>query len=215
MSLPTELRSRLAADYTDVTPLAPPLVRALWVTPFAALALLAAPTYFSVRSDATQLGWLLSWGASLSQAGLGFVMIAAALRESVPGRSWSTAALAGWVVTPIVVVLAITIISSEASLIPLRRGFWFVGAICLAGSAATALPVLAIANILAARAHPTRPAIMGALLGLGGGLIADAGWRMFCHFSEPSHVLSAHAGGVLLAAGAGAAFAITLRKPFR
>jgi hypothetical protein len=99
--------------------------------------------------------------------------------------------------------------------VPLRRGFWFVGALCLGSSAATALPVIALANVIAARAYPVRPAIMGLMAGLGGGLIADAGWRMFCHFSEPSHVLSAHAGGVLLAALAGSAIALTLRTPAR
>ncbi|HUQ88064.1 MAG TPA: NrsF family protein, partial [Vicinamibacterales bacterium] len=51
---------------------------------------------------------------------------------------------------------------------------------------------------LAARAYPTRPAIAGALLGLGAGLMADAGWRIFCHFSEPAHVLSAHLAAVLM-----------------
>ena len=215
MSVPTGLRARIASDYTAIAPLRPPAVRALWVTPFAVLALLAAPTYFNVRSDATQLGWILSWGASLLQVGLGFVVIAAALRESIPGRAWGAAALAGWIVVPVAVVIAVTMLSSQASLIPIRRGFWFVGALCLGGSAATALPVVAIATVLAARAYPTRPAIMGALLGLGAGLMADAGWRMFCHFSEPAHVLSAHAGGVVVAAIAGSVLAITLRRPVR
>ena len=50
-----------------------------------------------------------------------------------------------------------------------------------------------------------RPLIMGVLFGLGAGLMADAGWRIFCHFSEPAHVLSAHLGGVLVSAMAGAA----------
>lgn len=48
--------------------------------------------------------------------------------------------------------------------------------------------------VLAARAYPTRPVVAGALLGLGAGLMANAGWRLFCHFSEPAHVLSAHVG---------------------
>ena len=215
MSVPAELRARLEADYTAVTPMASPLVRVLWVVPFAVLAFLAAPMYFNVRPDANQLGWALSWGASLLQVGLGFVVIGAALRESVPGRAWNGAALAGWIVIPVAVIIAVTFISSQVSPVPLRRGFWIVGAVCLGGSAATALPVVAIANVLAARAYPTRPAIIGLLAGFGGGLIADAGWRLFCHFSEPSHVLSAHAGGVAVATLAGSVLALTLRKPVR
>jgi len=48
--------------------------------------------------------------------------------------------------------------------------------------------------VLAARAYPTRPVVAGALLGVGAGLMANAGWRLFRHFSEPAHVLSAHVG---------------------
>ena len=57
-----------------------------------------------------------------------------------------------------------------------------------------------------------RPA--GCYLGVGAGVMADAGWRMFCHFSEPAHVLSAHLGGVAVAAIAGWRLAITLGNPF-
>lgn len=85
----------------------------------------------------------------------------------------------------------------------LARGFWVVGGMCFAGSAATALPVVAIASILAARAYPTRPALAGALLGLGAGLMADAGWRIFCHFSQPAHVLSAHLAAVVVSTAIG------------
>ena len=42
------------------------------------------------------------------------------------------------------------------------------------------------------RAFPLRPRIAGALYGLGAGLMADAGWRLFCHFSNPAHVFGAH-----------------------
>ena len=215
MNAPSELRARLAADYTAVRPLPSPILRSLWVLPFAAIALLAAPTFFNVRADANALGWSLGWGASLVQAIAGFVVIAAALKESVPGRRLSAAALTALISLPIISVIAVTLISANVSPIAVPRHFWLVGLMCLGGSAATALPVAAIANVLAAQAYPTRPAITGILLGLGAGLIADAGWRMFCHYSEPVHVLSAHLGGVVAAVLAATALALTLRKPFR
>ena len=108
-----------------------------------------------------------------------------------------------WIVTPIVLAIAVTLASWEASPVILQRGWWTVWVLCLSGSAATALPVVALASVLVARAYPTRPAVAGLLLGIGAGVIADAGWRMFCHFSEPAHVLSAHLGGVAVAALAG------------
>ena len=215
MSLPSALRARLAADYTAVRPLPSPPARAAWLLPFAALALLAAPAFFNVRSDADRLGWTLSWGASIIQVVFGFIVLTAALRESVPGRAWSPMAVAAWLAAPFVLLIAVTLATWDASQVVLSRGWWLVGLMCVSASAATALPIVALANVLAARAYPTRPAIAGLLLGVGAGLMADAGWRLFCHFSEPSHVLSAHLGGVAVAALAGSALAVRLRKPFR
>ncbi len=208
-ALPVELRARLAADYAPVRSLAPPWVRAWWCAPFALLALVAAPASFSVRQDAAALGWL-AWGASVAQLALGFAVIAAALRESVPGRAWSGPSAAMWVATPIALMFAVTLASWNLSPVLLRGQWWTVWAMCLAGSAAMALPVVALASILVSRAYPTRPALAGALLGLGAGLMADAGWRMFCHFSEPSHVFSAHLGGIMVAIVAGILLSIRL-----
>lgn len=213
--IPAELRARVAVDYLPVRPLPSPFVRALSVAPFAIVALLAAPLFFNVRSDATQLGWTMTWGVSLTQVVFGFIVITAALRESIPGRAWSPSALIAWVIVPFMLLSAVTLASWQVSQISLQRGWWVVGLVCVSGSAATALPIVALANVLAARAYPTRPAFAGLLVGVGAGLMADAGWRLFCHFSEPSHVLSAHLGGVALAALAGAALAVTLRRPFR
>ena len=213
--IPGELRARIAADYEPVRPLPSPFARGLMVAPFAILALIAAPIFFHVRSDADRLGLTMVWGASLFQAGFGFSVIIAALRESVPGRAWSSSAVAAWVIVPFMLLAAVTLATWQVSQVPLGRGWWVVGLVCLSGSAATALPIVAFANVLAARAHPTRPAIAGLLLGVGAGLIADAGWRLFCHFSEPSHVLAAHLGAVTLAALAGAGLALTLRRPFQ
>jgi hypothetical protein len=212
MSMPAELRARIAADYQPVRALPSPWTRAALVLPFALVALFAAPLVFNVRPDATRLGWTGLWGFSVVQSLLGFAVIAAALRESVPGRGWSRAALALWLSVPIAVIVAVTLICWQESPVLLRGGWWIVALACFGGSAATALPVVAFASILAARAYPTRPALAGALVGLGAGLMADAGWRIFCHFTEPSHVLSAHLAAVLFAAAIGSVLAVTLNQ---
>ena len=197
-SLPTALRAQLSADYAPVKPLAAPMARALWLLPFAALSLVAAQFIFELRLDAPRLGWGGTWGVSIAQVVVGLMVVAAALREAVPGRGWGRVAGALWIGVPIAMVVAVTWASWEVSPIRLRAGWYFVGGLCLTGSIVSALPAVTMASILAARAYPTRPALAGALLGLGAGLMADAGWRLFCHFSEPSHVLSAHLGGVLV-----------------
>ena len=158
---------------------------------------------FNVRGDAARLGWLGLWGASGMQGLIGMALIAAALREAVPGRGWKSSAAALWIALPLAVVMLVTLNSWSASPGLIRGGWWFVGGLCLGGSFVSALPIVALASVLAARAYPTRPALAGALLGLGAGLMADAGWRLFCHFSEPAHVLSAHAGAVLMSMLAG------------
>ena len=213
--VPTELRSRIHADYIAVRPLPSPWVRALWCAPFALLAFLAAPAYFNVRSDALELGWWRGWGASVIQVMAGFALLAAALRESIPGRAWRAGAVGLWIVTPIGFGIAVTLASWDASRVILQREWWRVWILCLSGSAATALPVVALASVLAARAYPTRPGVSGLLLGLGAGVIADGGWRMFCHFSEPAHVLSAHLGGVVLSMMIGIALSIGLSVRLR
>lgn len=209
-SLPEELRARLSADYQPVRALRSPWTRALWVLPLGLVSLMAAPIAFNVRSDAATLGWLGVWGFSIAQAVMGFFVIGAALRESVPGRDWSRGAVALWLALPIITIIAVTLVSWQASEVFLRSQWWLVAGVCFAGSAATALPVVAVASILAARAYPTRPAVAGALLGLGAGLIADAGWRIFCHFGEPAHVLSAHLAAVVMTTMIGALAAVRL-----
>jgi hypothetical protein len=210
-ALPSELRARLAADYQPVRALRSPWARAMWVLPLGLTALLAAPIAFDVRQDADRLGWIGLWGFSLLQSAIGFVVVAAALRESVPGRSWGRGAIALWLALPIVAVVAVTMTSWRISPALLRGEWWLVWGVCFSGSAATALPVVALASVLAARAYPLRPALAGALIGLGAGLMADAGWRIFCHFSEPSHVLPAHLSAVVMSTLLGVLVSIRLR----
>lgn len=211
-AMPAELRARLQSDYRPVRVLASPLTRAMIVMPIALVALFAAPVAFNVRPDAGQLGWIGVWGLSLIQSVIGLIVVAAALRESIPGRGWSRVAIASWLAVPIAAVISVTFFSWNASPVLLRTQWWVVGGMCFAGSAATALPVVALSAILASRAYPTRPAIAGLLLGLGAGLIADAGWRIFCHFSEPAHVLSAHLAAVVASAVIGSLLSVRLGR---
>jgi hypothetical protein len=210
--LPPALRAQLAAGYAPVRPLPPPVIRMLWVVPFALVTLVAAQAIFELRMDAPRLGWSVSWGVSLAQMVLGLGLVVAALKEAVPGRGWSRPAAVVWLALPLLLIVGVTYASWDLS--PIRiRGHWFeVSGMCLAGSTASALPAVALASVLAARAYPTRPLLAGALLGLGAGLMADAGWRLFCHFSEPAHVLTAHLASVLASMALGSTLASRLSR---
>jgi len=213
--IPDPLRTRLAAEYRPVRPLASPVARVLWLLPLVALAIVAAPVVFSVRADAPRLGWFGLWGVSGLQALAGLTVTVAALREAVPGRGWNGTAAGLWVVLPLALVILVTLSTWQVSPGLVRGGWWFIAGLCLGGSFASALPIVALASVLAARAYATRPALAGALLGLGAGVIADAGWRLFCHFSEPSHVLSAHVGAVLMSMAMGSLLASAICRAQR
>jgi hypothetical protein len=135
----------------------------------------------------------------------------------VPGRSWWPGALAAITAGAVALVTAVTVASWQASPVTLGRGWLAVGAICFAASALTALPATIVTSMLALAALPTRPAVTGLLAGLGGGVMADAGWRLFCHFSDPPPVFATHLGGVVRAAlvGAGLTAALAARRAVR
>ena len=50
-----------------------------------------------------------------------------------------------------------------------------------------AAPMLLVASVLAMRAFPTRPGLVGALCGLSAGVLADSGWRLACEGADTSH----------------------------
>ncbi len=185
---PPELRAAIASDLAPVRPLAPPHVRAVWLAPLAILLLVAAAALLGVRRDAARLGWLLTWGASAAEMTLGLALVAGALREAVPGTTLSRRALAyawGGALASLVVVTVLTWRMSGVYHVTAGRN-WFVGGICFTSTFASAIPPLLVSAWLVARAFPLRPAVAGLLYGLGAGLMADAGWRLFCHFSDPT-----------------------------
>ena len=212
-ALPAALRQSIASDLRPVRPLAPPVVRTAWLLPIALLLLLAAGVTLGIRRDAAYLGWWLTWGASALEMTLGLGLIAASLREAVPGTTLSRRALALCFGSALVATTAITWLTWFVSPISiLRDPTLFVWRVCVAGTIAGALPALVVSGWLVARGLPVRPRLAGALYGLGAGLLSDAGWRIFCHFSDPAHVFGAHILAVGMMALLGAALATILSR---
>jgi hypothetical protein len=199
MRVPADLRDLIARDLRPVKPLASPLRRVASMLPLAVALLVASTLVFGLRRDAGRIGLVLTWGASIAQMLLGLALILGALRESVPGMTLPRRMIGAAFGTAAVAVLTITFLTWTTSPTRIAPGLevWVWG-VCLTGTMISALPALALAGWLAARAFPLRPRIAGALYGVGAGLLADAGWRLFCHFSNPTHVLSAHTAGVVL-----------------
>jgi hypothetical protein len=199
LELPSRLRAAVERDLQPVTALPVPGRRALALVPFALILLVASVLAFGLRIDAPRLGPALTWGASILQMLLALALIRAALQEAVPGTTLSRRAIGIALGTALIAVLTITWTTWNASptWIP-RQAVAFVWRVCLGATILSALPALAVSGWLVARAFPLRPRIAGALYGLGAGLMADAGWRLFCHYSDPTHVLGAHTLAVVI-----------------
>ena len=208
---PERLRQAVVADLAPVRPLRPPWIRSALLLPLGLLLLAIQPLGLGVRSDAAAIGPLRLWAFSLVQCLGGFSLFVAALREAVPGRSLRRAG--SLLSLGLLVVVAVTYFTWQASETTVPAGqagfFWTV---CFTAPFLLGLPVLALALLLAWRAYPLRAALVGALCGLGAGLVTDAGWRTFCHVSDPVHVLSAHFAAVLALCAAGAAAGAVLDR---
>ncbi len=194
--VPPRVWHAVTSDLRPVRRLRPPASRALLVAPLALALLVAAPMTFSWRLDLVRLGWALTWGASIAQVIVGLGLVALALREAVPGRGLS-AATSGTAFVGAGTMLGVVTLLAATSGDVFRPGDpWRIGGICFGGSFASGVPVVLVAAWLARRAFPLRPAMVGALYGLGAGLMADAGWRLFCEFSGPAHVFPFHLGAI-------------------
>jgi hypothetical protein len=213
VSAPRDLREKVARDLAPARPLRPPIVRALVLVPFAAAVVVAIPALHFFRSDMAAIGFIRAWGFSIGQAIAGLVIVAAALREAIPGRSLSRIVIAGFIVCGLALPAALLMLTAGSFDIGPRPGQALAeGLSCFRVSAVGALPALMIAAFLAARAFPLRPSVAGALYGLGGGLIADAGMRLYCEYTQPEHLILAHGGAIAASIVAGVVLAYLSRR---
>jgi hypothetical protein len=213
VTMPDELRARVAADFRPVRPLLPAWGRALLVVPALALAWAVVPAVLGIRGDLPAMGPLLAWGGSLLQLAVAAVVIAAALREAVPGeqvpRTLAGVLLASGFLITVVLAFATDAVSPE----PVPRtetlaAWWF----CWEGAVRAGAPLVLLLGVLLARGLPMRPALAGALSGMGAGTAIDGGWRLYCSYSNATHVILSHGGAVLALSVAGAAIAVTVAR---
>ena len=196
--VPAALRTAVAEACTPVRPLAAPARRATALVPWALLLSVVVLAVWGLRADYNQVGVWRLWGASAVQMVLAIAIASAAIAESVPGRLWSATAnltLAGIAVAVVSTTTLLTYAASSTVVPPAfaAQYFW----ICLTHPLVLGLPALVVLGIMAARGLTSRPLVAGALAGLGAGLVSDASWRLYCHVSDPGHVLVAHAGAIV------------------
>jgi undecaprenyl pyrophosphate phosphatase UppP len=212
MTTPERLRSLVARDLKPTRPLRSPVVRALAIGPLAMATVVVVPLVTFFRSDMAELGLLRGWGLSFVESLAGVVVVGLALRESIPGRALSRFSLFAAFVIGLALPFAIMAVTAKS--FSIGPAAFDVGdsVVCFRTSFAAAIPTMLVATLLVARALPLRPGVAGALYGLGCGLVADAGLRLYCEFTVPSHFVTAHAGAVVLALGAGAVLGSVIQR---
>jgi hypothetical protein len=214
MPTPKPLRDIVERDLKPTRPLRRPWARALVLVPIAAALVAGIPLLHAFRGDMDAIGFVRAWGFSIAQAVGGLIVIALALRESIPGRALANGTVGTTIVCGLALPMCVVVLTSSRFDVGPSPGLALAeGAACFRTSALAAVPAIIIAAILAARAFPLRPGIAGALYGLGAGLMADAGLRLYCDYSMPSHVLFAHGGAVAASMAAGALVATTIARP--
>jgi hypothetical protein len=211
--VPPDLLAAVGRGLRPVKPLASPARRVLALLPLGLVLLVAIPAFWGLRGNISLLGFGIAWGLSGVQALAGLLIVGAALREAVPGRELSGSAVAATVAVAVLLFVGLTLVTNRV-LPVFERPEAFGQSIweCFWMAAASSVPGLAAVAWLTARALPTRPALAGAIYGLGAGLLADAGVRLFCWVSTPAHVLVAHGGAILFLVGVGAGAATLVER---
>lgn len=210
---PAGLLSRIGDDLRPIEPLAPPWRRLLFYLPVGLALIAAMPWVWGLRANAGHLGFFATWGLSALQTLVGLLIVGVALFEAVPGRELSPRALAVTGLAAVALFAGLTFTTQYLEPNQMRPGVALRFAWeCFWMATVWSVPALAAAAWLAYRALPTRPAVAGAICGLGSGLIADAGVRLFCWVSEPAHVLFAHGGAIVFLVGLGAGAAVLLDR---
>lgn len=206
---PDRLRAQVLAEWAPIAPLRSPWRRAWALAPVAAVMAIVAARYWGPQRELDGVGLHVTWMLSAGQWLAGFWLLSLAFREAVPGRALDRRAVVLAVVAT-VAVLALNLGAKDvlaATVVPAGREWRFWTA-CVQGPLLLALPVLLLATLYVRRAFPERPVVAGALTGLAAGILTDAGWRLGCFVTAPSHVIGAHWLAVAALTGAGALAAL-------
>ena len=194
------LREEIGPDVGVVRPLARAPWRALWLLLICLISVCAVLTIFGFRANYEVLGPFWFWGLPAVQMIGACVVFAAGLKQAIPGSALPRLVL--YAGGGMALGLHFTVSLAAFRLAPLWPPEGSEGRAAL--TCLTTIVVLtvlpAVAGVLLARKGlPVDPLLTGTLLGLAGGLVGEAAWRMHCPVTSFGHVGPAHTGAVLLA----------------
>ena len=193
------IRSEIAQDLRPVKRLSSGWLRALFILPYAFFALAVLLLALGLRSDSENLGPGVLWGLGFLQLMVAYFIFYIALRQAVPGEAVGPRV---WLAFPAIILLVQMVVAMwtyrySPLEIPSERVLPY-GLACFSLTSLFAVVPLVIGLWLLSRGLALRPRVAGLLTGLGGGLLAEAVYRMHCPFSQLTHVLPWHGGAVLM-----------------
>jgi hypothetical protein len=210
---PIALRDAVATDLRPVRPLPPAWRRTLWLAIPLALALVSAWRDFGLRGDAARLGPILLWAASALQLLAGGALLALALRLAIPGERLGRGAAGLGLGIVVAWLVGLNMLGWQISPSRVPTGHEaFYWRVCSSRELLMAAPLVVGGVLLLRRAFALRPALAGALCGLGAGLMVDSGWRTVCSITAADHIVDAHLLPVLVSTLLGAAAATLLAR---
>jgi hypothetical protein len=193
-----DLRAIVSRDLRPVRPLWPPSRRAFALTPLAIAIVVGVPLVNFFRTDLAVLGFVKAWGLSVVESAAGLAIVALGLREAIPGRALRRRALLIAALAGLALPLVIYRVTTDTFTVgPRTWAQWRFGMVCFRTSVLAATPVLLVSAFLTKRAFPLHRVATGILWGLGCGLIADAGLRLYCEFTTLPHMLLEHFAAVV------------------
>ena len=202
---PEVLMQAIAEDLRPVKPSPRPFYLALRMAPLALLVSSVILLAIGLRPDSGILGPLLTWGASAAQFVLAIALIWIAAHEGTPaGRLPRQIVYAAWAAASLLVVF-ITLLTFSTS--PASRVFhvhgsvvvapWIMGIVCGVGSTLAGGILVLVFSRIFRNSLAIRPTVAGALYGAGASLAINAGWRIACPISAPSHALGSHGAAII------------------
>jgi hypothetical protein len=193
--VPAELLSVVERDLEPIQPLATPTRRALALLPIGLILFAGMPAFWHWQAQVKLAPWT-AWGWSALEMGLSLIILAAAFREAVPGRELSGRKLSALI---IIACVGFVLFNSSAQPPPPTSTHDWMHWVweCIYMTISFSIPALVAPAWLVARALPNRPALAGAVCGLGVGIMADAGLRLFC-WDGGTHLVVAHGGAIVL-----------------
>lgn len=182
-----------------VRPIHPSRPLSWGVTAFAAMVVLVLLGILGLRSDRALLGDVWMWGLTTAQLLVTVPLWRMAVGETLPSmRPALTTALAGcagalsvhWVVAFLTHQHSPTSVPPEITL--------QTGILCVLLELLLGVPLVAGVVIFLRRYLPTEPWRFSLAAGVAAGVFGDGLWRLFCPYSDASHVLAFHTPGIVL-----------------